>query len=190
MIIEYKSPVVGDPGLIGLECESGEFSNCYLNDTTERVPIGCEGALFFADVPSRCNFLCDSKRTKQKRGTNSRMKKGWTKYYINEDKPLNTNSNGEKCKGDSNCKKGEKGCCKKGTGDHEHLSFFQNRNDEHRDRLKVYDSNGDEFNNCKKIAIHVREAENHTPWWTLKDDYTMPRMPNKRPIIQYCNMSE
>ena len=57
---------------------------------------------------------------------------GWTVSYNSDDIPSN------------------------GTGDHEHYSYYRNR-----DKLKVYDKNGNEFIGCKKTAIFVRKIETH-----------------------------
>ena len=58
-----------------------------------------------------------------------------------------------------------------GTGDHEH--YFHYYGSEKLDRLKVYDAKGNEYEECIKKAIHVRERETHTSWWILKDTYTL-----------------
>ena len=61
---ETKSNALGDPSQIGLECESGDFSDCNLNEPVGHVPIGCEGILMFSDNNSKCGSLCQSNATK------------------------------------------------------------------------------------------------------------------------------
>jgi len=140
IVFELKSFDIGDPSLIGLSCESGEFSDCFLDDPAESVPFGCGGVLFFSDKQSTCG--CGSAR--KKRSDSGR--EGWTKFFTNTDTP-------------------------KGTGDHEH--YFNFIGDSNLDILKVYDSSGLEYTGCVKKAIHIRERRTHSPWWKLKNSYTL-----------------
>ena len=73
------------------------------------------------------------------------MKEGWTKFYINSDTP-------------------------NGTGDHEHYFDYNGRR---KNRLTVYDSNGNAYKDCLKTAIHVRERETGKPWWSLMKTNTL-----------------
>ena len=170
-INEFKSHAIGDPDLIGLECDSGVFtSNCYLNDTVEDVPIGCEGLFMFSDQANGCESPCQQKRTRSGKG--DVKKKGWTNF-LNADTPLNKDSNGNYCSGATNCEAGTDECCRIGTGDHEHYTYFQRRNNIARDRLKVYQSDGTLFEDCTKKAIHVRKRNSGISWWDLSKKYTL-----------------
>ena len=161
-----------------MNCESGDFSHCYLNETEENVPIGCEGVFMFSDIQHGCESLCE--QNDKKRSDTNLKKKGWTNF-MNADKPINT-SNGKTCNGtdwltsqNTKCEVGkDDACCKKGSGDHEHLFYFQNNIE--RDRLKVYQSDGTVFDNCEKKAIHVHEQNTHDPWWELTGKYSLARM--------------
>ena len=147
--MNFKSDDLGDPSLIGLSCESGEFADCDLKEEFEPAPFGCEGVLMFSDNQSTCGSLCDSKR--RKRRTSGR--EGWTKSYISTDTP-------------------------DGTGDHEHYFYYYGNKkgktfESARQKLKVYDSNGVAYEDCEKKAIYVRERETHKGWWTSKNSYTL-----------------
>ena len=169
---ELKSHVISDPDLIGLECDSGKFtSNCYLNDTVEDIPIGCEGLFMFSDQANGCETPCQENDTK--RGKRDATKQGWTNF-LNADAPLNKDSkSGNQCQGTADCEAGADKCCRIGTGDHEHYSYFQRQNDVVRDRLKVYQSDGTVFEDCTKKAIHVRQISSHESWWVLSNKYTL-----------------
>ena len=140
--MKSKSDDLGDPSLIGLSCESGDFSDCNLNVSSETVPFGCEGVLIFSEDNKTCGTLCNSKRKKR----SATEREGWTKFFINADSP-------------------------NGTGDHEH--YFHYYGSEKLDRLKVYDTNGNEYEECVKKAIHVRERQTMDPWWKLTRTYTL-----------------
>ena len=79
-----KSDDIGDPSLIGLSCETGEFQSCSLDEPDASVPIGCEGVLMFSDVNSSCGSLCGSKRR------SSPSLEGWTKFFTSTDTPNGT----------------------------------------------------------------------------------------------------
>ena len=81
--------------MIGLNCNTGEFSDCEesFNEPSESIPLGCDGALFFSDNDYTCGSLCFSNRKKR-----STRKEGWTKFF-SADTPS-------------------------GTGDHEHYLYF------------------------------------------------------------------
>ena len=170
--MKTKSHVISDPDLIGLECDSGVFtSNCNLTDNVnENVPIGCEGVFMFSDQTSGCESPCQQKDTRS--GRNDFKKKGWTNF-MSADTPLNKDSDGNVCTGATNCKPGTDGCCSVGTGDHEHYSFFQKRNNIARDRLKVYQSDGTLYEDCTKKAIHVRKRNGGESWWELSKKFTL-----------------
>ena len=142
---ETLSYDIGDPSLIGVSCESGDFLYCEPDEANDHSPIGCEGALFFSDATSSCKSLCesDSESNRNKRSHSGR--KGWTKYFTSTDTP-------------------------DGTGDHEHYFFYYG--DDERDRLAVYDLNGSIYKGCKKTAIDVRERETGKGWWALSKKYT------------------
>ena len=115
---------IGDASLIGLECESGDFSDCDWSEINDRIPFGCEDILMFSNSNSTCGSKCNVNGF-ERREIMSRT--GWTLFYTNEDNPF-------------------------GTGDHENFFEFLNG----RDRLKVYDLNGEAYTNCEKKAIHIR----------------------------------
>jgi len=74
---------------------------------------------------------------------------GWTKSFKNTDKP-----------------RGQRPFY--GTGDHEY--FFSSSED---DFFQVSGSDGTEYTNCEKTAIHVREANTGLPWWALTNSFTL-----------------
>lgn len=150
-----KSHALGDSSLIGLECESGDFSDCDLNRFNDHAPIGCEGILMFSNDNSTCGSMCDSNRAKRSSESNGFKKQGWTPYYISEDLPINKDPKNP------------------GTGDHEHFFFYSNSN---RDKMKVYDSDGQAYTNCNKTAMDVRERNTHKHWWDLVNSNTLERM--------------
>ena len=115
---------IGDASLIGLECESGDFTDCNLDGAAERVAFGCEDILIFSDINSTCGSMCGSKRNKR----SASLRTGWTLIYMSQDSPM-------------------------GNGDHENYFDYVNRK---RDRLTVYDLNGEAYTNCEKKAIHIR----------------------------------
>ena len=142
---EFKSNDIGDPALIGLSCESGhDISDCNLDEEHEPVPIGCEGVLIFSDVESTCGSMCESERSKR----SEFGRKGWTKSYMNTDKPT-------------------------GTGDHEHYFHYLKNSD---NRRFVYDSDGTKYTNCVKKAIQVREKDSGKHWWALTNEFTLEWM--------------
>ena len=118
---------IGDASLIGLECESGDFSDCNVEEPDGHVTYGCDGVLIFSDINSTCGSMCESKRKKR----SSFGRTGWTLFYTNQDSP-------------------------RGSGDHENYFDFINKK---HDRLSVYDIDGNEYINCKKKAIHVRQRD-------------------------------
>ena len=141
-----NSDAIGDASLIGLECESGDFSDCDLNAFSDHIPIGCEKILMFSDSNNQCGKLCKSNRSKRSAlPPNATIKTGWTVFYMNTDHP-------------------------NGTGDHEHYFYYVDGN---HDRLTVYDSDGQAYSDCTKKAIHVREKDTNVPWWTLATSYTL-----------------
>ena len=74
--MKSKSSAIGDPSLIGLKCESGDFSDCDLKSINDHAHLGCETTLMFSDDESTCGSKCGSKTS----GTI--VKKGWTQFYI------------------------------------------------------------------------------------------------------------
>ena len=136
-INELKSNHLGDAGLIGLECETGDFSDCELPESEDDIPIGCAGVFMFSSTNNSCGSKCETTRakrnTEESDSEGSSKFSGWTTFYNNDDDPS-------------------------GTGDHEHYSHYRNSK---RDKLKVYGKDGTEFTSCKKIAIYVREIQTH-----------------------------
>ena len=63
-LLNFQSDDIGDPSLIGLTCESGEFSDLNLQIPNEPSPLGCEGILMFADNQKFSGSLCRKKKTK------------------------------------------------------------------------------------------------------------------------------
>ena len=102
----------------------------------------------FSNSNSTCGSLCDSENSKQRRGNKKGAnvkKSGWTPFYMNTDDP-------------------------EGTGDHEHYSYYLTKED---NRLIVYGSDGQAYEDCTKKAIHIRERLTHSPWWKLAINYTI-----------------
>ena len=135
---------IGDASLIGLECESGDFSDCELPKSIEPIPIGCEGVLIFSQDSNTCGSNCNSKKPKRSNRETSSTFGGWTPYYNNDDNPDD------------------------GTGDHEHYFYFRNwsyRGGNAKKRI-AYGKDGQAYRNCKRTAIYVREQYTH-----VKDFY-------------------
>ena len=64
---------------IGLECESGEFHECFIERYfNESLPAGCEEVLIFSESNQTCGKSCghETKRSLK----NSVLKEGWTLY--------------------------------------------------------------------------------------------------------------
>ena len=144
LIIEVKSDHIGAPGLIGLTCESGEFSGCEPPKSNDPIPIGCEGVLMFAPDSQTCG--CNSKRSKRSNledNSPSRSTfRGWTPYYANDDQPS-------------------------GTGDHENYFYFRGGEKDWSYRggeaaiSTVYGIDGQAYNNCTSKGIYARTRETH-----------------------------
>ena len=142
LVIEVKSEVIGDASLIGLQCESGDFSDCELPKSIEPIPIGCEGVLIFStDGNNTCGSNCNSKKSKRNSRETSSKFGGWTPYYNNDDDPDD------------------------GTGDHEHYFYFRGEDWSYRGNnaktRSVYGKDGQAYRNCNRTAIYVRERETH-----------------------------
>ena len=139
-IIEVKSDNIGDPSLIGLSCESGDFSDCELPKSNDHIPIGCKGVLMFSTDSNTYGSNCNPKRSKRSNHGNqlpiSSSFGGWTPYYNNDDDPS-------------------------GTGDHEHYFYFRNKDWYYRGqnakKMIVYGQDGQAYKNCKRTAIFVRK---------------------------------
>ena len=54
---EFQSYEIGDASLIGLTCESGNFSDCDLTEPAELIPLGCESVLIFSDRNNTCGSV-------------------------------------------------------------------------------------------------------------------------------------
>ena len=64
------------PSSIGLQCESGDVSDCNLSLSMEILPSYCKGKLIFSSNTDRdCGSKCDI-QTKR----SIPLRKGWTKY--------------------------------------------------------------------------------------------------------------
>ena len=134
LIIESKSDHIGDSSLIGLSCESGDFSGCKLPESIETIPIGCEGVWIFSIDGNTCGSNCNSKRSKR-----STTFGGWTPYYNNDDDPS-------------------------GTGDHEHYFighkdwYYRNGN---KKRFKAFGKDGTAYDKCQRTALLARQKNTH-----------------------------
>ena len=66
--------------LIGLECKSGDFSDCFQEDedTEYQSPIGCDRMLIFTQSNRTCGTKCD--RNENQRSQMTAIKEGWTFY--------------------------------------------------------------------------------------------------------------
>ena len=138
-IFEFESYHIGDPSLIGLSCESGDFSDCQLDEEFEPVPIGCDGVLIFSDNSSTCGSSCESDR---KRRSVSIKKSGWTKSFVSTD-------------------------TSDGTGDHEH--YYQYLGKSKSDRLVYDSNGVTYTNCDKKaIQIKQREIGRYW-WKLVKE---------------------
>ena len=64
---------------IGLECESGEFHDCFQKRYfNESLPTGCEEVLIFSQSNETCGKSCGQERKKSSQ--NAVIKEGWTLY--------------------------------------------------------------------------------------------------------------
>ena len=145
--MNYTSYAIGDASLIGLECESGDFSDCILDEIDDYALIECENILMFSKSNSTCGSLCDPQRTRRSASINhdemNVNKEGWTVTYMSADEPT-------------------------GTGDHEHYGYYKRD-----DNLIVYDQEGQAWQKCKKKAILIRGRQTHLPWWHLSSNFTL-----------------
>ena len=105
----------------------------------------------FSRQNSTCGSLCGS-RERKRRQTSNIVREGWTEFFLSSDTPFTPKNS-------------------KNPGEHEHYFFYHGHAD--RKRLKVYDTNKNEFTNCKKKAIYIRERETGIGWQTLRKDYTL-----------------
>ena len=105
----------------------------------------------FSEKNTTCGTRCNSGKRKRRADKKHIIKEGWTKHYLSKDTPL-TPENAED------------------PGDHEQLYFFQN--EPSRLRTQIFDSSGQAFGQCEKIAIHVREIGGD-PWHVLMRRYTL-----------------
>ena len=78
---------VGDPSLVGLECEHGmvDDQSCFPSDTfPKHIEEECEGNLMFASKtdPSTCHSLCkpDPKKANNTGKRSLITRKNWTKF--------------------------------------------------------------------------------------------------------------
>ena len=102
----------------------------------------------FSESNSTCGSGCQP--TRRKRSDDADFARvGWTKSYRNIDIPIDNDGSPH------------------GTGDHEY--WFSNSQN-----FIVYSPDGREaYTDCEKTAIHVRETNRHTPWWTLVNNFTL-----------------
>ena len=78
---KYESDEIGDSSLIGLECDSGDFSDCLENEADQSTPFDCNGVLFFTEKTSSCGSLCDlGVKRKPRQSDNKIVRQGWTRY--------------------------------------------------------------------------------------------------------------
>ena len=139
----FKSNAIGTSTLIGLECVSGNITDCndslmmYQNSSNGEIPVGCEKLLIFADNESSCGSYCDLNDKKRRSTADVIARKGWT-LYTSVDKP-------------------------DGTGDHE--NYFRQSSD-------VFELNGSQYKDCKKKALHIRSISKHEPWYSLSGIYS------------------
>ena len=70
----------GSAAVIGLQCESGDFNDCFQEDEDEKYqsPTGCERILIFTTSNRTCGINCD--RSRNQRSKNMAIKEGWTFY--------------------------------------------------------------------------------------------------------------
>ena len=72
-----KSSEIGDATFIGLECESGDVSDC--NDgTDESSPPELQGYLILSETESQCGSKCKLGPTL--RSSSSESRRYWTQY--------------------------------------------------------------------------------------------------------------
>lgn len=70
--VDDLSVAIGEPSLIALECQSGNFSDCDVSSLDERAPSACNGILIFAENNGTCGSFCgenleDESHKKRKR---------------------------------------------------------------------------------------------------------------------------
>ena len=71
---------VGNDTVIGLQCESGDFDDCFQEDEDieYQSPTGCERMLIFTQSNRTCGINCD--RNRNQRSKKKAIKEGWTFY--------------------------------------------------------------------------------------------------------------
>ena len=153
------SVITNSSGRFGLECESGEYDDCFEEDTNsdDRLPSGCEQVLIFSESKRTCGSKCNLQTNRQSQ--QAVLKEGWTLYirferiillsiydlflYVLQTYQHNELSVDEPT----------------GTGDHE--NYFV-------DDSNVYELDGKTYTNCIKKAIHIRSIDKHISWWNLR----------------------
>ena len=141
---KLKSFNIGDPALIGLQCDHAAFPDCDLTNLSRKP--SCDGHLIFSEDKETCGIQNCLQEGVMKKARNS-IESGWT-LPINGD-ILNND---------------------KSTGDHENYFFYLEN--EQKSKTKVYDDRGFEYENCTKKAVYVRQKEEHNVWFSLSADYT------------------
>ena len=83
------STYIGDATQIGLECESGNITDCNESlsihqNSEDLIPNGCEKNLFFGNNTGQCGTYCHSNSSDQtfftSRSQKSFLRSGWTIY--------------------------------------------------------------------------------------------------------------
>ena len=73
-----KSSEIADAAFIGLECDSGDVSNC--NDgTDESSPSELQGYLILPETETKCGSKCDNDST-MRSSTSKGLRSFWTLY--------------------------------------------------------------------------------------------------------------
>ena len=73
-----KSSEIADASFIGLECESGDVSNC--NDgTDESSPSELQGYLILSETETKCGSKCNNDPTLRS-STSKSLRSYWTLY--------------------------------------------------------------------------------------------------------------
>ena len=105
----------------------------------------------FSNTTSTCGSRCGLNQ-RESRSTTEIKKMGWTNFHLSTDTP-------------------HKPANSKHPGENEHYFYYLNKSN--RRRTEVYDKNGNQFTNCVKKAIAIRERGTHRFWWDLRTDYTL-----------------
>ena len=168
----FESSKIGDPSFIGLECESGNISDCH-DGPDESAPPSCQGGLILSDTKSECGSQCKLPRSNSPRSNSkaTRTAKWWTLYtsqaiwnFVKDSLiEFRFNKNFVKAKKLKRPKSVDTPDAP-GTGDHE--NYFVKLD------LKAHlkkRNNSLVIDNCKSTAVRIRTIDKQENWPNIPD---------------------